>query len=1096
MPKRTDLNSILVIGSGPIIIGQACEFDYSGVQACKALREEGYEIILVNPNPATIMTDPQIADTVYVEPIIPEIISKIIKKHLPDALLPTMGGQIALNTAIQLEESGILAQYNVELIGAKAPNIKKAEDRSKFQEAMKQLGLNIPKGFHISSLDEAYICLKELTFPLVVRSSFTLGGIGGHIIYKKDDFEDFILQALNLSPIKQALLEEYLFGWKEFELEMMRDNKGNCVVVCAIENINPMGVHTGDSITVAPSLTLTDKEFQNMRDMAIAIMYEIGIDTGGANVQFAVNPRDGRIVVIEMNPRVSRSSALASKATGFPIARISAKLAVGLTLDEIPNEITKTTYAAFEPAIDYVVTKIPRFSFEKLPEANLNLSTSMKSVGEVMAIGRTFKESFQKAISSLEIGLNGLDELNCLPANKIERLQIIKNHLLKPTPNQFLYIAEAFRENLSTNEIHEYCQYDLWFLNQIKQLVEVENVIKKEGLPDTSYELKYLKSLGFTNKRLAQLTNTAEQNINQLFINHKIYPSFKRVDTCAAEFESSTPYLYSTYETNFSETDNCEAGVSNKEKIIIIGSGPNRISQGIEFDYCCVHASLTLKNFGYETIIINCNPETVSTDYTISDRLYFEPLTEEMVLSIIQKEMSNGILKGVIIQLGGQTPINLIPALAAANIPILGTSYKSIELAEDRHKFSQLLSMIGLKQPFNTIANCSSEILNLCKEVGYPVILRPSYVIGGHNMAILKSEKETINFLNKEDRSFFQFGPLLIERYLVDAIEVDVDAISDGTDIHIAGIMEHFEKAGIHSGDSTCSLPSFSLSEIIIKEIERNTVTLCKVLNIQGIINIQFAIQDGEIFVLEVNPRASRTIPFVSKAKGVSFVELAVQLMIGKKINDLRIENIQNLNFSYVKCPIFSFSQSPGVDPSLNSTMKSTGEVMGVGYNLAEATAKAFLSILKAKPKKKTVIIKVNHNEELELIPIISELIKIGYKIRLALENINIIKNYPFSEDVIEIIKFNKITIADDNFFNDTFLIINTIEEYNSENSHNKYRKFILKNNITQCSTLHHAKGLIRALQFYHFNDLELIPISSNVVNHFSNATAKTKLVI
>lgn len=1080
MPKRTDLSSILIIGSGPIIIGQACEFDYSGVQACKALREEGYKVILVNSNPATIMTDPDVADIIYIEPIIPEIISSIIEKHSPDALLPTMGGQIALNTAIELEEKGILARYNVELIGAKASNIKKAEDRSQFRESMKRIGLDLPKSFIISSLKEAHNCLKELSFPIVVRTSFTLGGSGGNIIYTKTDFERSILEAFNASPIKQVLLEEYLFGWKEFELEMMRDKADNCIVVCTIENINPMGVHTGDSLTVAPALTLSDKEFQHMRDMAIAVMREIGIDTGGANVQFAVNPQDGRIVVIEMNPRVSRSSALASKATGFPIAKISAKLAVGLTLEEIPNEITKTTFAAFEPTMDYIITKIPRFSFEKFPGVSTHLTTSMKSVGEVMAIGRTFMESFQKAISSLEVGLSGFDEISDLPANKKAHLTIIKNHLTRPTPNQFLYIAEAFRGGFSTEEIHELCQYDPWFLNQIKQVVETECIVKKKGLPKTSQQLKYIKSLGFSNKRLASLTNLSEDEINHQILNHKIFPSYKRVDTCAAEFSSSTPYLYSTYETHFSEVDNCEAEVSDKEKVIIIGSGPNRISQGIEFDYCCVQASLALKALGYETIMINCNPETVSTDYSISDRLYFEPLTEEYVLAIIRKEKSKGSLKGVIIQLGGQTPLNLMQALSDESIPVLGTPSSSIELAENRHKFSEILTRLGLRQPKNAAANCKEEILELSNEIGYPLIIRPSYVIGGHRMEILTSKKEIIRFIKNVDHSFFASGPLLIERYLEDAKEVDVDAISDGNDIYIAGIMENFEKAGIHSGDSTCALPSFSLSKNVLEELKEHTFTLCMALNIHGIINIQFAIIDEEIFILEVNPRASRTLPFLSKAKGISFVQLATQLMMGRKLNELKIEDPIPTNYTFVKQPIFSFEKLPGVDPSLNCTMKSTGEAMGIGCNLEEATAKAFLSILRTQPKSKTVAIRVNSNEELKIIPIINKLLILGFKIKIALENSKILENLYASKEFLETIEFYKDDLICEHLFHDVFLVIDTLKIDNSEYNKGDFRKFLLRNHIIECTNFYHAKGITRALQFYILNDLEPIPLSLN----------------
>lgn len=1087
MPKRTDISSILIIGSGPIVIGQACEFDYSGVQACQALREEGYKVILINPNPATIMTDPGVADIIYIEPIIPELISCIIEKHSPDALLPTMGGQIALNTALELEEKGILARYNVELIGAKAENIKKAEDRSQFRESMKKIDLDLPKSFIVSSLEEAHHCLNNLCFPIVVRTSFTLGGSGGKIVYKEADFKESIVHSLNASSNKQILLEEYLFGWKEFELEMMRDKAGNCIVVCAIENVNPMGVHTGDSITVAPALTLTDKEFQRMRDMAIAVMREIGIDTGGANVQFAVNPQNGRIMVIEMNPRVSRSSALASKATGFPIAKISAKLAVGFTLDEIRNEITKTTFAAFEPTIDYIVTKIPRFSLEKFPEVSPHLTTSMKSVGEVMAIGRTFLESFQKAICSLETGLSGFDELTSLPTNKKERLRIIKDNLITPTPNQFLYIAEAFREDLSIEKIHNLSQYDTWFLNQIKCIVETEENIRKKGLPKTSHEIRYLKSLGFSNKRLAYLADLSEKEIRDRLLSHKLFPSYKRIDTCAAEFPSSTPYLYSTYETHFSDIDNCEAEVSDKEKVIIIGSGPNRVSQGIEFDYCCVQASLALKGLGYETIMINCNPETVSTDYTISDRLYFEPLVEEHVLSIIRKEKTKGILKGVIIQLGGQTPLNLIQALSKEAVPILGTPAYSIELAENRHKFSELLERLGLKQPKNAAVNCKENILELASEIGYPIIVRPSYVIGGHRMEVLAFKDETIEFLNDVDLSFFDSGPLLIEHFLEDAKEVDLDALSDGKEIYIMGVMEHFEKAGVHSGDSTCSLPSFSLSKDILEKIEHCTLTLCRELKIQGLINIQFAIKGEEAFILEVNPRASRTLPFISKARGIPFIRYATELMMGKSLSEIKIENDVFPNYVFVKRPIFSFSQLPDVDSSLNPTMKSTGEVMGIGYNLVEANAKTFLSIIKKEPKNKNILVRINHYEELECVTIISELRRMGYKVTFSSENKEFLKNFNFPDKSFETIEFNENSLSED-FFKDISFVINTKVTNGSGDCRIYYQKFLLKYGIIECTNIQHVKGLVRTLQFYHSKNLE--PISLSLQNNHQDIRA------
>ncbi len=1072
MPKRTDLNSILIIGSGPIVIGQACEFDYSGVQACKALREEGYKVILINSNPATIMTDSETADIIYIEPIIPEIIERIIQEHLPDALLPTMGGQVALNTAIILEEKGILAHYNVELIGAKASSIQKAEDRFKFRESMEKIGLEVPKSFVVSNLQESWKYLNEFSYPLIIRPSFTLGGGGSNIIYTKEEFEKYVSYAINVSPIKQALVEEYLLGWKEFELEMMRDAAGNCIVVCAIENVNPMGIHTGDSITVAPTLTLTDKEFQNMRDMAIAVMREIDIDTGGANVQFAVNPTNGRIVVIEMNPRVSRSSALASKATGFPIAKISAKLAVGFTLDEIPNEITKTTFAAFEPVLDYVVTKIPRFSFDRFPGINTNLATSMKSVGEVMAIGRTFKESFQKAIVSLEIGLNGLDEVTDLPADKEQRINRLRNYLSNVTPTQFLYIAEAFRMGFSMQEIHKLCYIDPWFLDQIKQIIEVENLLQKEGLPESSYDLSYLKSFGFSNKRLAHLTKLPEQIIQRHLSNHKITPSYKCVDTCAAEFSSSTPYLYSTYEMNFSNISNCEANVSSKAKIIIIGSGPNRISQGIEFDYCCVQAAQSLKKLGYETIMINCNPETVSTDYAVSDRLYFEPLTEEHILSIIDKEKENGELKGVITQLGGQTPLNLTHFLSSVNIPILGTSQKSVELAENRQTFSELLTKLKLKQPKNAAASSKEEIFRLSDEIGYPLILRPSYVIGGHRMEIIKSKEEILSFLDTVDRTFFELGPLLIERYLDNAKEIDVDAISDGEDTYISGILEHFEKAGIHSGDSVCSLPTFSLSEIILDKLKSYTFILCKALKIKGLINIQFAIKDDEIYILEVNPRASRTIPFVSKARDIPFVQLATQLMVGKKLIELKIPDIPSSNHVCVKQPIFSFSQLPGVNNILNHTMKSTGEAMGRDSNLIDATAKAILSILKEEPTTKIILIRVNDYEELEIISVINELIKLRYKIKLAKENNKILLNIKSAGNDIELIDFES------EFLSGNLLIVDTTNNACEEKNIKGYKKLFSNDNLLRCTTLNHARGLARALQFYQFNDLVPFPIN------------------
>ena len=1057
MPKRTDIKSILIIGAGPIIIGQACEFDYSGVQACKALREEGYRVILINPNPATIMTDPEVADAIYIEPINLDIIEQIIIKEKPDALLSTMGGQVALNAAMELEEAGILKKYHVELIGAKPSNIKKAEDRAEFCKAMLANGIDVPKSFIIKSLVEAKQYIKELKFPVVIRPSFTLGGKGGSIIRNISDLEKKVAHALESSPINQALLEEYLEGWKEFEFEMMRDKADNCIVVCSIENINPMGVHTGDSITVAPALTLTDKEFQNLRNIAISVMREIGIDTGGANVQFAVNPKDGGVVVIEVNPRVSRSSALASKATGLPIAKISAKLAVGLTLDEIPNEITKTTYASFEPTIDYIVTKIPRFAFDKFPHADPHLTVSMKSIGEVMAIGRTFIESMQKALVSLEIGLDGFDEIRPSPT-KETIIQKLKN----PTLDQVLYVAEAFREGMILEEVHSHCHYDVWFLEQIQKLIHVEQLLKKESLPNNPYQLRYIKSLGFSNSRLAQLTSLSEENVSQKLIQYNITPSYKRIDTCAAEFPSSTPYLYSTHETHFSSIENCDAEISNREKVIIIGSGPNRIGQGIEFDYCCVQASLALKDLGYETIMINCNPETVSTDYTISDRLYFEPLQREYVFNIIRKEQSCGTVKGVIIQFGGQTPLNLISALREANIPILGTSPAAINLAENRQKFSQFLSTINLKQPLNQAANSEADIVAFCDTMPYPLILRPSYVIGGHKMEVVHSDDELQRLLESDYLSVLDTGPVLIEQYLENAKEVDVDAICDGENIYIAGIMEQFEKAGIHSGDSTCALPTFSLSQEIIKILKEQTKILCETLGIKGLINIQFAIQKEEIYIIEVNPRASRTIPFASKAKGVPFAKLAAQVMVGQKIEDVSIPDDQDLEYIYVKMPIFSFSQLHGTHPILNSQMKSTGEVMGSGLNLTEATAKAYLSIIKRAPIIKKVFVSVRENEELEITSVIIELIKLGFHITLSQPNKGILNNLEPLGKSLQI-------LADNNILNvnvaEFSIIINTMLYNHADIVYSTYRKTIVENHIIECTTFHHAKGVVRAIQ-------------------------------
>ncbi len=1061
MPKRTDISSILIIGAGPIIIGQACEFDYSGVQACKALREEGYRVILVNPNPATIMTDPGVADAVYIDPITIQMLKEIIEKEQPDALLPTMGGQTALNSAIELEELGLLEKYNVELIGARSDNIKKAEDRSQFRAIMTKIGLNVPRSFVIESFAEAKKCLTQMRFPIVVRPSFTLGGKGGNVVRSQQDLKKSLEQALEASPIHQVLLEEYLEGWKEFEFEMMRDKAGNCVVVCSIENVNPMGVHTGDSITVAPALTLTDKEYQNLRRMAIQVMQEIGIDTGGANVQFAVNPENGDIVVIEINPRVSRSSALASKATGFPIAKISAKLAVGLTLDEIPNEITKTTYAAFEPSIDYIVTKMPRFSFDKFPEATPFLTTAMKSIGEVMSIGRTFTESLQKALVSLEQGFRGLDEVCSPDLSEEGRLGEIQFYLKNPTPDQLLYIAEAFREGMCLDIIQSCCHYDPWFLKQIESLVRVENLLKEKGLPTDPFQLRYIKSLGFSNERLADLTGVNAREIHQTLLEKKIFPVYKRVDTCAGEFPSWTPYLYSTCETNFSESNTCEASPSEREKVIILGSGPNRIGQGIEFDFCCVQASLALKESGYETVMVNCNPETVSTDYTVSDRLYFEPLQDEYVLGLIKKEQSAGLVKGVVVQLGGQTPLNLIQALQRENIPILGTSPENIDLAENRPKFSCLLKALGLKQPFNQAACTQDDIVSFGQKRQYPLILRPSHVIGGQNMEIIDSEKTLRTLLKGSFSSLFKTGPVLVEQFLERATEIDVDALYDGETLYIAGIMEHFEKAGVHSGDSTCVFPSVTLKKEIIDSLQKQTKLLSDALNIRGLINIQFAIQQDDIYVLEVNPRASRTLPFLSKARGIPFAKLAARVMAGEKLKDVMNVEEQKVTLFHVKMPVFSFSQLPGAIPVLNSQMKSTGEVMGSGKTVEEATGRAFLATLSGLPALKKIYLCVQDEEINEASQLIKEFCEMGF-------HITIDQN---CQGAFELIKGFRGNIAPsqkgplDQSIEEYSIIINTLIYSQSSEAYSIYRKRIILNGVVECTTLLQARGLVEALK-------------------------------
>ena len=992
MGKRTDIKSILIIGAGPIIIGQACEFDYSGVQACKALRDEGYKVILVNSNPATIMTDPDMADATYIEPITPEIVEKIIKREKPDALLPTMGGQTALNTALKLEEMGVLEKYGVEMIGANADVIDKAEDRARFRRAMDRIGLENPRAVIITApatndskgdinvgVAEAVRKLDETGLPAIIRPAFTLGGTGGGVAYNIEEFEHFVHSGLTASPTNQVLIDESLLGWKEYEMEVVRDKADNCIIICAIENIDPMGVHTGDSITVAPALTLTDKEYQMMRDASIAVLREIGVETGGSNVQFAVNPKDGRMVVIEMNPRVSRSSALASKATGFPIAKIAAKLAVGYTLDELDNDITGATPAAFEPTLDYVVTKIPRFAFEKFPGAEAVLSTSMKSVGEVMSIGRSFKESFQKALRSQETDIMGLDEIE-LDTSVDNMDTVMRAELARQTPDRLRMIAQAFREGFSVGTLYEITSIDKWFLRQIGELVDTENLIKVNGLPKTSEDMLALKMDGFSDVRLAQLSGKTEHEVRKHRHNLNVRPVYKRVDTCAAEFAAKTPYMYSTYEyPSFGDKPICESRPSARKKVVILGGGPNRIGQGIEFDYCCCHAAFALEEIGIESIMVNCNPETVSTDYDTSDRLYFEPLTEEDVLELINKERENGELLGVIVQYGGQTPLKLAEALEDNDIPLLGTKRDAIDLAEDRERFKDLLEKLDLLQPANAIARTDDEAAAGAEKVGYPVVLRPSFVLGGRAMEIVENEPDLRRYVAEAVKVSGK-SPLLIDQYLRDAIEVDVDAICDGDEVFVAAVMEHIEEAGVHSGDSACSLPPYSLSKKIVKELQRQTRLLALELGVVGLMNVQYAIKGDKVYLIEVNPRASRTVPFVAKATGVAVANIAAKVMAGHKLSEFDLTPIAKGQIA-IKEAVFPFARFPGVDTALGPEMRSTGEVMGMADNFGMAFAKSQLGAGVVLPSKGTVFISVKDRDKQLMVPLAEQLLELGFTV-------------------------------------------------------------------------------------------------------------------
>jgi len=1041
--KRTDIKSILIIGAGPIVIGQACEFDYSGAQACKALKEEGYRVILVNSNPATIMTDPDLADATYIEPIQWKIVSKIIEKERPDALLPTMGGQTALNCALDLDKQGILSKYNVLLIGASKEAIDKAEDRQQFKMAMSKIGLSSAKSAIAHSLEEAFQVQASIGYPAVIRPSFTMGGSGSGIAYNQEEFISICERGFDASPTKELLIEESLLGWKEYEMEVVRDSKDNCIIICSIENLDPMGVHTGDSITVAPAQTLTDKEYQIMRTASIDVLREIGVDTGGSNVQFAINPDDGRMVVIEMNPRVSRSSALASKATGFPIAKIAAKLAVGYTLDELDNDITGgQTPASFEPAIDYVVTKIPRFAFEKFPKANSNLTTQMKSVGEVMAIGRTFQESFQKALRGLEVEADGLVEFS---SNKDE----IVKELREPGPNRIWFVGDAFRLGLTIDEVYQHTKIDLWFLYQISDLVESENKIREKTLESIEPEEIYnLKQKGFSDSRLASIMSVKEDLVREYRIKNNIHPVYKRIDTCAAEFATNTAYLYSTYESS------CESEPTANKKIIILGGGPNRIGQGIEFDYCCVHAALALRDSGYETIMVNCNPETVSTDYDISDRLYFEPVTLEDVLEIVRKENPFG----VIVQYGGQTPLKISKALAQYGVPIIGTLPDDIDAAEDREKFQKILFDIKLKQPPNRTARTTDEAIILAEEIGYPLVVRPSYVLGGRAMEIVHERRDLERYMTEAVKVSHE-SPVLLDRFLNDAIEIDIDAISDGKNVVIGGIMEHIEQAGVHSGDSACSLPPYSISKEIQNKLIEQTKKMAKALNVVGLMNVQFAIQGSDIYVLEVNPRASRTVPFVSKAIGRPLAKIAARCMVGQtlKSQDMYKEIIPK--FFSVKEAVFPFIKFPGVDTILSPEMKSTGEVMGIGATFAEAFMKSQLGASIILPKSGKAFISVRKEEHLRVIDIAESLDRLGFDLVATKGTARVLK-----ENGLNVLAVNKVAEGRphvvDMIKNDEIdFIVNVTEDKIAIEDSYEIRRNALQNKITYFTTLAGARA-------------------------------------
>ena len=1075
MPKRTDIQSILIIGAGPIVIGQACEFDYSGAQACKALRAEGYRVILVNSNPATIMTDPGLADATYIEPITPEIVEKIIAKERPDALLPTMGGQTALNTALKLDAMGVLEKYKCELIGAKADVIDKAEDRQKFRNAMTKIGIESPKSEVAHTMEEARAALKIVGLPCVIRPSFTLGGTGGGIAYNTEEFEQIVTSGLDASMTTEVLVEESVLGWKEFEMEVVRDRNDNCIIVCSIENLDAMGVHTGDSVTIAPALTLTDREYQRMRDASIACLREIGVDTGGSNVQFGINPADGRMVIIEMNPRVSRSSALASKATGFPIAKIAAKLAVGYTLDELKNDITMVTPASFEPTIDYVVVKIPRFTFEKFPGTPAYLTTSMKSVGEAMSIGRSFAEALQKGLRSLETGFSGLDPI---PAPGDGSKQAFIAALATPTPDRIIMAAQAMREGLTVEEIAQATRFDPWFLREVEKIVAAEAGIAKGGLPTSATALRAIKALGFSDRQLAQITGEKEENIFAARQKLGVNPVYKRIDTCAAEFASDTPYMYSTYEGGFG-TPVCESRPTEARKVVILGGGPNRIGQGIEFDYCCVHAAYALKEAGIETIMVNCNPETVSTDPETADRLYFEPLFHEDVLALLRKEQEAGTLLGCIVQYGGQTPLKLSQSLSKAGIPILGTSADAIDIAEDRERFQVLLKGLGLRQPQNGTVRNIEEALVEAERIGYPVVVRPSYVLGGRAMEIAYSPEQLRRF-GAEAVKVAGDNPILIDQYLADAIEVDVDCIADREgNVYVAGVMEHIEEAGIHSGDSACSLPPYSLPPAIITELRAETEAMARALKVQGLMNVQYAVKDNEIFVLEVNPRASRTVPFVAKATGVPVAKIGARVMAGALLSEFALDDDAVPRHVAVKEAVFPFNRFPNVDVILGPEMKSTGEVMGLDLSFERAFLKAQLGAGVKLPETGTAFLSVKNSDKQAAVTLARRLTEMGFSLLATRGTAARLR-----EAGIDCTQVNKVLegrphCVDSIKSGDVQLVINTAQGGQSLTDSFDIRRSALTHGVPHYTTVAGARAAVHAIAALKAGTLDVAPLQS-----------------